>query len=81
MHDEGLAKMVISPEDGRILGMQVLAPYAAEFITEMAIAIKYKMRYDELIDIVHIFPTISEVLKINAQAFIRDLSVMSCCVE
>jgi mercuric reductase len=81
MHDEGLAKMVISPEDGRILGMQVLAPYAAEFITEMAIAIKYKMRYDELIDIVHVFPTISEVLKINAQAFIRDLSVMSCCVE
>ncbi len=81
MHDEGLAKMVISPEDGRILGMQVLAPYAAEFITEMAITIKYKMRYDELIDIVHVFPTISEVLKINAQAFIRDLSEMSCCVE
>ncbi len=80
MHDEGLAKMVISP-DGRILGMQVLAPYAAEFITEMAIAIKYKMRYDDLIDIVHVFPTVSEVLKINAQAFIRDLSEMSCCVE
>ena len=80
MHDEGLAKMVISP-DGRILGMQVLAPYAAEFITEMAIAIKYKMKYDELIDIVHVFPTMSEVLKTSAQAFIRDLSVMSCCVE
>ncbi len=58
-----------------------LASYTAELITEMVIAIKYKIRYDELIDIVHVFPTISEVLKINVQAFIRDLSVMSCCVE
>lgn len=81
MHDDGLAKMVINPNDGRIVGAQVLAPYAAEFITEIALAIKYNMSYEDIINTVHVFPTINEALKINAQAFVRDVSMMSCCVE
>jgi mercuric reductase len=40
-------------------------------------------RYDLiiLIDTVHAFPTYSEAIKMAAQAFRRDISNMSCCVE
>ena len=36
---------------------------------------------DDIIDTVHVFPTLSEGIKRVAQAFTRDVSVMSCCVE
>ena len=36
---------------------------------------------DDIIDTVHVFPTLSEGIKRVAQAFTRDISVMSCCVE
>ena len=29
----------------------------------------------------HVFPTMSEGIKLAAQSFVRDISVMSCCVE
>lgn len=35
----------------------------------------------DLIDLVHVFPTYSEVVKIAARAFKRDIRHMSCCVE
>jgi len=43
--------------------------------------VKNKMTIDELIDTVHIFPTLSEGIKMAAQAFRRDITKMSCCVE
>jgi hypothetical protein len=30
---------------------------------------------------VHIFPTLSEAIKLAAQAFRRDIRKMSCCIE
>ena len=39
------------------------------------------MTIDELIDTVHIFPTLSEGIELAAQAFRRDVTRMSCCVE
>ncbi len=33
------------------------------------------------IDTVHVFSTISEGIKLPAQPFVRDISVMSCCAE
>jgi mercuric reductase len=78
---KGLAKLILNPRDGRIMGAQVLAPYAAEFITEVALAMRAGMTYKDLIDTTHVFPTMSEVVKMTAQAFIRDIGAMSCCVE
>ena len=36
---------------------------------------------DDIIDTVHVFPTLSEGIKRVAQAFTRDVSAMACCVE
>jgi mercuric reductase len=43
--------------------------------------VKMGLNVDDLIDTVHVFPTYSEAIKMAAQAFRRDISNMSCCVE
>ena len=76
----GVAK-ILAGQDGKILGVQVIAPYAAEFITEAVQLIKHGLTYEDLIDTVHVFPTVAESIKIAGQAFIRDVSKMSCCMD
>jgi mercuric reductase len=36
---------------------------------------------DDIIDTVHVVPTLSEEIRRVVQDFTRDVSVMSCCVE
>ena len=77
----GVFKMVIHPEDSTILGVHIVAPHGAELIHEATLAVKFGLTIDDIIDIVHVFPTLSEGIKRVAQAFTRDISLMSCCVE
>ncbi len=77
----GVFKMVIHPETSRILGVHIVSPYAADLIHEATLAVKFGLTVDDIIDTLHVFPTLSEGIKRVAQAFTRDVSVMSCCVE
>ncbi len=77
----GLIKMVIHPENSKVLGLHMVAPNAAELIHEAVLAVKFGLTVDDIIDTVHVFPTLSEGIKLAAQAFTRDISVMACCVE
>ncbi len=77
----GLAKLVISPNDGRVLGMHILSPNAAEFITEATLYMKHGGTVMDIVDTIHVFPTYAEVIKLAAQSFLRPLTRMSCCVE
>lgn len=79
--DRGLFKMVIHPRSSKILGMHIVSPHAADLIHEAALAVKFGLTVDDIIDTVHVFPTLSEGIKRAAQAFTRDVSAMSCCVE
>jgi mercuric reductase len=79
--EDGYVKMVIHPTTRRILGVHVVAHNAAEFITEASVAIKKRMTVEELIDTVHVFPTMAEALKLAALAFKRDVDRMPCCME
>ncbi|MEM4080540.1 MAG: mercury(II) reductase [Metallosphaera sp.] len=78
---QGLIKMIIDREFRRVLGVQAFGKYAAEFINEAALAIKFRATVDDIIDTIHVFPTMSESLKIAAMSFKRDVSKMSCCVD
>ncbi len=78
--NDGIAK-VISDENGTIIGVQVLAPNAAEFIIEGVYLIQNKLTYNDIINSSHVFPTVAESIKIAGQSFIRDISKMSCCME
>ncbi len=77
----GVIKMVIHPQSSQILGMHIVAPHAADLIHEATLAVKFKLTVDDIIDTVHVYPTLSEGIKLAAQAFTRDISVMTCCIE
>jgi len=63
------------------LGVHIVSPYAADLIHEAALAVKFGLTVDDIVDTVHVFPTLSEGTKRVAQAFTRDVAHMSCCVE
>ena len=74
-------KMVIHPETSQILGVHIVSPNAADLIHEATLAVKFGLTVEDIIDTLHVFPTLSEGIKRVAQAFTRDVSVMACCVE
>ncbi|EQD61456.1 Mercuric reductase MerA [mine drainage metagenome] len=78
---EGLIKITVDPKDNRVVGMQIMAPNATDIITEGVYAVKNGYTIDDIIATSHIFPSMSEGIKIAAQSFIRDINKMSCCVE
>lgn len=79
---KGLIKMTIDPKkNNRILGVHILANIAADMIHEAAIAVKYKLTIDDIIDTVHVFPTMTEAIKLVATAFKQDVNKLSCCAE
>ena len=77
----GLIKMVVDPNESKIVGVHIVAPHAADLIHEATLAVKFGLTIYDIIDTVHVFPTLSEGIKWAAQAFTRDISVMSCCIE
>jgi mercuric reductase len=82
MGDErGLIKMVINPQTKQILGVHILAHNAADLIHEATLAVKSHLTIDEIVDTVHVFPTMSESIKLVAQSFHKDVSKLSCCTE
>jgi len=75
----GLLKLVINNDTKQILGVHIVAPHAADLIHEGVLAVKFKMTIDDIIDTVHVFPTLSESMKLAAQSFYRDVGSLSCC--
>ncbi len=77
----GFAKLITERESRKIIGIEVISPEAADFIVEGVYAVKYGLTVEDVINATHIFPSHSEIIKIAAQSFKRDLSKMSCCME
>jgi mercuric reductase len=78
---EGFVKMIASTIDERILGVHMIGESAAEVIHEAAMAMHFRATIDDFIDLIHVYPTMSEALKIGAQAFRKDVTKLSCCAE
>jgi len=75
----GAVKIVIDYSTHKILGMHIIAPNAADLIHEGVLAVKFGLTIDDIIDTVHVFPTLSESIRLAAQSFYADVSKMSCC--
>jgi len=78
---DGLVQVVRHHETDEIVGAHMVGPRAADMIMEATLAVKFGLTVDDIIDTVHPFPTFSEAFKHACQAFRRDTSTMSCCVE
>ena len=77
--ERGLIKMVINAETKEILGVHILAHNAAEIIHEAVMIIRKGMTVDDVVDTLHVFPTMSEAIKLVALSFKGDISKMPCC--
>lgn len=78
---EGLVKFVASTLDERVLGVHMVGEAAPEVIHEAAMGLRFRATLADFVDLIHVYPTMAEALKIGAQAFSRDVSKLSCCAE
>jgi mercuric reductase len=77
----GLIRMILDHKTKQVVGVEIVSPMAADIITTAVYAIKNKMTIDDIRDTVHVFPTMSEMIKKVAQSFSQNLDDMACCVE
>jgi dihydrolipoamide dehydrogenase len=61
-NDAGFAKVILSKEDGVILGASIIGVEATEIIHEIVFAIEKKFTLDELQDVIHAHPTVAEII-------------------
>lgn len=60
---DGFCKIVVSAEDGTILGCHLFGPHASDVVQEMCALISRRTTLDEFKDIIHTHPTLTEVLQ------------------
>ncbi|PZS04951.1 MAG: hypothetical protein DLM69_01340, partial [Candidatus Chloroheliales bacterium] len=77
----GVIKMVADADTGRVVGVHLVAPGASELIHEAAMAMHFGARVDDFVDLIHVYPSMSEVHKLAALSFTKDVSKLSCCAE
>ncbi len=80
-NERGVIKMVLEAGSGKVLGVSLVARDAGEVIHEAAMAMRFGATVHDFIDMVHVYPTMAEALKIVAISFFKDVSKMSCCAE
>jgi len=78
---EGVVKMVAEAGSGRILGAHLFMPRAGDIVHEAALAVRLGLTVTDLGEAIHVYPTLSEALRLVAQSFTRDVSRLSCCAE
>ncbi|MBR5325158.1 MAG: NAD(P)/FAD-dependent oxidoreductase [Prevotella sp.] len=59
---EGMLKLFVSPDDGLILGCHAYGAHAADIVQEVSVLMCKRTTIHELADMVHIHPTLSEIL-------------------
>ncbi len=77
---EGIIKMAIHPQTRVIMGVHILAPNAGDLIAQAMVLIENKNTTDDVVNMLPVFPTMSEAIKLVAMSFTRDVSKLSCCV-
>jgi dihydrolipoamide dehydrogenase len=68
---DGLTKLIVDPETGRVLGVGIVGPGAGELIAEGALAVETAMLAEDLALTIHTHPTLSETLMEAAETLLR----------
>jgi mercuric reductase len=77
----GLIKMVADADTNEVLGVAIIGSNAAEVIHEAAMAMRFHAKIEDFVDLLHVYPTMAEALKIAAIARTKDPWKLSCCAE
>ena len=68
---DGVTKLVVDPESGRLLGAGVAGPGAGELIAEAALAVEGALLAEDLAVTIHTHPTLSETWMEAAETLLR----------
>jgi mercuric reductase len=77
----GFIKMVADADTNEVVGVSMVGPNAGEVIHEAAMALRFHAKLHDFIDLLHVFPTMAEALKIVAISRYKDPAKLSCCAE
>jgi len=77
----GIIKMVADAETDEVLGVAMVGNSAGEVIHEAAMALRFHATLQDFTDLVHVYPTMAEALKIAAISRFKDPRMLSCCAE
>ena len=77
----GVIKMVLERSTRRVVGVSMLGVNAGEIIHEVAMALRFGATADDFIDMIHVYPTMAEALKLVAISFTKDVNRLSCCAS
>jgi mercuric reductase len=77
----GVIKMVIERPTRRVIGVSMLGVNAGEVIGEAAMALRFGATTDDFINLIHVYPTMAEALKLVAISFTKDVNRLSCCAS
>ncbi|MDJ0274389.1 MAG: mercury(II) reductase [Nitrososphaerota archaeon] len=77
----GIAKVVVDPSTGRVIGYHIVSPNAAEFALAASLFVRLGFTVEDVLWTHSVFPTFSESLKLVATKFIRAPELMPCCME
>jgi mercuric reductase len=78
---DGIAKVVINRDTQEVVGVSLVMPNAGEVIHEAAMAMRFHAKLEDFIDMIHVYPTMAEALKIAALSYFKDPAKLSCCAE
>lgn len=77
----GIAKMVIDADTDEVLGVSLVMRDAGEVIHEAAMGLRLGAKIHDFIELLHVYPTMAEALKIVAISRYKDPRKLSCCAE
>jgi dihydrolipoamide dehydrogenase len=66
-HREGMAKIVVDAATGKVIGGHVIGPRATDLIQEVVLAVQLGVSAEDLGELVHGHPTLSEAIKEAAE--------------
>lgn len=78
---KGLIKIIAEEDTERIIGIHILAPEGAEVIHQGVLILMKGMTVREVNEKIDVYPTLSEMVKLCAKSFYKDVGKLSCCAE
>ncbi len=77
----GMIKMIADDDTEEVLRVSMVGNSAGEVIHEAAMAMRFHAKLHDFIDMLHVYPTMAEALKIIAISRSKDPAKLSCCAE
>jgi mercuric reductase len=77
----GIVKMVADVDTSEVLGVAMVGRNAGEVIHEAAMAMRFHAKLEDFVDLLHVFPSMAEALKIVAISRFKNPAKLSCCAE